>query len=635
MLTDGLLGSTIVRESLVTISSALIVCSLVVTAATTPCPGQCTCLDTGFEVRVKCVGPFNELPIGIPVGVTSLVLSGADRSDAALESIGRETFRNFTRLQELNINRVRLKYLHDEAFRRLSKLSKLILSGNEIERIPPSLFVNLYNLVFVDFSDNLIDELPGDLLLLPRLSVLSLKNNKIQNLSSGIFENVARLQFLDVSGNPLQHVQAETFRGLPLLRTIRMNNCSFVEINNYLLYYLQNITTIELKDNKLSKMDATLFNTTLKLKELHLDGNEIIYLEPGFLHGLKLRTLGLSRNKIVSMSIGAFQQFTTEILKLNDNWIKYLSPALFRHMNETLRFLYLGGNPLTNIQKSTFFGLPRLRTLDLSRTRIASLPVDLFAGLELQFVNLSRNNFSSFDNETLQSLRPVELVDLRGNPWECTCHIRPLQRWLIANSYGQDCPPGGSRLHPFKLFTEMRKEFNCLECGTYPSIYRGRNLLDLSPEETQQCEFIETTTTSPIPLPPVIPSRITLLEIILLVIAAILLLTIIILIIVCCYLKNKSKRHKYDVQRSSASAAAVALHTAEHSHWSHFPGSPEVASDAAWGNPELWSIEAIECVDAAKISKNTNVNGVDSNHYNSAYHNPSAKQTVARLESVL
>jgi Leucine-rich repeat (LRR) protein len=122
-----------------------------------------------------------------------------------LDSIGAETFCNFTSLKKLNLIRLEIKEVSVEAFKGLSRLEELYLKFNEIRNLELGMFDDLVNLRY-----------------------LSLEENKLQTLEPGLFRSLNKLDVLKLSHNPLRTDQHEdAFLGLENLSCLYLKNTPF------------------------------------------------------------------------------------------------------------------------------------------------------------------------------------------------------------------------------------------------------------------------------------------------------------------------------------------------------------------------------------------------------------------------
>nr|XP_046224302.1 leucine-rich repeat-containing protein 19-like [Oncorhynchus gorbuscha] len=150
-------------------------------------------------------------------------------------------------------------------------------------------------------------------------------------------------------------------------------NCSFKTLQFIPSNYSQTITKLILSNNRieLSSADEAALKNYSNLIELHLDGN----------------------------------------------WLNDLPGKLFEAMSK-LEVLNLSHNNISRVEPKALAGLVNLKELDLSYNRLQSLPLHLLDDLKkLSFLGLAGNTLRELDI----SVNSLEVLDLQGNPWNCSC----------------------------------------------------------------------------------------------------------------------------------------------------------------------------------------------------------------------
>ncbi|XP_032639794.2 leucine-rich repeat-containing protein 19 [Chelonoidis abingdonii] len=131
-------------------------------------------------------------------------------------------------------------------------------------------------------------------------------------------------------------------------------------------------------------------------------------------------------------------------ITLNDTDKKVLQ--LFINLTE----LYLNENAITVLHNNTFCNLSELTILDISSNYISTIEQAAFKGLnQLSILYLNHNKISQLDSDPITSLKKLmilslqdnllkyfdvkasfKLITLNGNPWNCSCGLLSLQKWL-------------------------------------------------------------------------------------------------------------------------------------------------------------------------------------------------------------
>ncbi|KAM8952440.1 SLIT and NTRK-like protein 3 [Pelodytes ibericus] len=177
---------------------------------------------------------------------------------------------------------------------------------------------------------------------------------------------------------------------------------------------------------------SELLPRPLNAKKLYLSGNLIqkIY-RSDFWNFSSLDLLHLGNNRISYVQDGAFINLPNlKSLYLNGNDIERLTPGMFRGL-QSLHYLYFEYNMIREIQPAAFSLMPNLQLLFLNDNLLRTLPTDAFAGTSLTRLNLRNNHFLYLPvTGVLEHLNAIVQIDLKQNPWDCTCDIVPLKQWI-------------------------------------------------------------------------------------------------------------------------------------------------------------------------------------------------------------
>ncbi|XP_063394647.1 uncharacterized protein LOC134679623 [Cydia fagiglandana] len=169
---------------------------------------------------------------------------------------------------------------------------------------------------------------------------------------------------------------------------------------------------LDLSENKLTTLqnDAFASANLLNLQRLYLSSCSVKFIRQHAFRALvNLVELDLSKNNIQSVPSHAFDSISE------------------------LRELRLTKNSIIKVRDDAFIAVPHLVRLSLSENKIAEIEPRAFTGLEgsLEYLELDKNKLHVLHVAVLAPLRSLKGLELAGNPWECTCALRPMRDWMI------------------------------------------------------------------------------------------------------------------------------------------------------------------------------------------------------------
>lgn len=321
----------------------------------------------------------------------------------------------------------------------LPTLRFLKISANSLQRLEPLVFDNVSSLEELDLSYNNLTELPEGIFgKLTRLRVLKLQYNHIRHLSWDTFDDNRELEELDLSHNPLKIIYQEWFKNLEQLRILNVAATGLMTIDHETFHFTTGLQQLDLSENLLSAVP----NYGLKM-----------------IHNLK--KLILNENPIKSINDESFEMlFTLEDLELcNLPKLTEIQAKSFSDLRN-LKKLTIADNPnLVHIDPYAFYGIINFTVTSDSRDRIKSHQINL------KHISLSGNRLSSL-NQFSFPWCSLEFLDLRKNPWNCTCSLS----WI------HDCfPVMGDPRFVFVMSSCHTKSYLLISqyrCAQ-PSKYRG------------------------------------------------------------------------------------------------------------------------------------------------------------------
>ncbi|KAA0718488.1 PH domain leucine-rich repeat protein phosphatase 1 [Triplophysa tibetana] len=313
----------------------------------------------------------------------------------------------FSRLRSLNLSNNQLGGfpLHICS---ISTLTEVNLSCNHLTSIHPDVG-NMTNLQTFVLDGNLLSSLPAELGSLQRLAYLGLSFNEFTQVPS-VLERLPAVERLCMAGNKLTVLTLQTFRLLTLKHVdLRLNHISSVIPDEP--EFLRHVTQLDVRDNRLSELDASLFP---RLEVLHCQRNRIAHLR---LCGSMLKALYASNNELEVLDVSpvasnlTYMDISRNCMKSLPDWLsesKKLEVLDVSHNNITelpswlfcsgsLRKILVGHNQLKRLPER--MERPLVEVLDVQHNQLIELPCNLFLKSESKMAKLEE----------------LEEVDLSGN----------------------------------------------------------------------------------------------------------------------------------------------------------------------------------------------------------------------------
>ncbi|KAF7668354.1 hypothetical protein LDENG_00020420 [Lucifuga dentata] len=294
-------------------------------------------------------------------------------------------------LQTLDLKRNKLTSLAPDVFSRLTNLTFLNLGRNSIKKLPPTIFHCLTNLRELMLYNNELEVLEAGIFdKLVNLEELKVHQNRIASLSPKVFWSLRNLRVLGLSSNQLQAVPEKSFYNMPKLSLLALFNNPLLSLLDELMGHMPYITKFYLFGTNLTTVPDNLFANMSGLLELNFHLNE------------KLREL----------------------------------PSELFCCLPNLQKLSLRSNDLQQLHPHLFSGLNTLTTLLLNDNKLQSLPEGIFQDLlRIDFIDLKNNHLKTLPGEIFSANRGLRHLSLSGNPWDCTCSIRGIAKWIRHNKY--------------------------------------------------------------------------------------------------------------------------------------------------------------------------------------------------------
>ncbi|KAA0200562.1 hypothetical protein HAZT_HAZT004559 [Hyalella azteca] len=318
-----------------------------------------------------------------------------DLSYNALVDIPKDALRHLAALEWLNLQGNQIAEVTRDDWNGLrDTLMSLFLAENNIDYVPPHSLTDFRKLLWLNLDDNNMNRLERDSLS-RSINTLSLNHNLITSFPSDIVSEFKDLTWLYLRGNLID----------------RLPDRGFV--------FPKTIDKLDLGENFISFIPDHLFNSTLSVRDLHFDFNLLTEIQPNAFQGLNPSRLYLSANAIYNITDRAFlggPEETLVMLDLEKNNLGGVPKAL--SFLKSLRYLYLPGNQITEIQRDAFKGsCHKLEALSLSGNFLNSIPrVALENCSMINHLNLGHNRIEQIDPEDFSTWGDnLETLVLRNN----------------------------------------------------------------------------------------------------------------------------------------------------------------------------------------------------------------------------
>uniref|UniRef100_G3T843 Toll like receptor 8 n=1 Tax=Loxodonta africana TaxID=9785 RepID=G3T843_LOXAF len=275
-------------------------------------------------------------------------------------------------------------------------------------------------------------------------------NGNGQVLHGTEFSAVPHIKYLDLTSNRLDFDDDKALTELVELEVLDLSyNAHYFRIAGvtHRLGFITNLTQLKVLNlSHNSIYTLTEYNlTSMSLEELVFSGNRLDllwnYEDDRYWHLFtflrNLTRLDLSFNNLRRIPNEAFRNLPHSLreLYINNNVLNFFNWTLLQHFPH-LRLLDLSRNKLSTLTNSLSAFTSSLQTLLLRQNRISHLPSGFFSeARSLAHLDLSSNLLKMINKSTLQTKTATNLaiLELGGNPFDCTCDIGDFRRWMDEN----------------------------------------------------------------------------------------------------------------------------------------------------------------------------------------------------------
>lgn len=417
----------------------------------TICPSSCQCNPNG---AVMCVGKIiTDIPTQMPLQIYLLQFD-----DTNITVINNQSLAGQVLLFRFSLTKSRLHTIHPKAFQFVQQLRSVKLSTNELATLPAQVFSPLVMLEQLHLDGNQLETISPDMLEgLDGLLDLDLNSNKLSNLSSDVFDGLTKLIFLNLGKNSIKKLPPTIFHSLTNLKQLIIYNNELETLEAGIFDELVKLEELKLHHNQITNLPPQVFWSLRNLKILTLSSNRLKAIpEKSFYNMPKLGKLTIYNNPLLYLpeqlmgdmpDITEFYLFATNLTTVPGNLFANLSglQSLHFHLNEqlselppdlfcchpNLQKLSLKLNNLVHLHPQLFSRLTTLVSLLLSNNKLQSLPENIFRSLrQLSSLDLMNNNLKTLQGDTFLSNTVLRSLTLSGNPWNCSCSIRGIAKWI-------------------------------------------------------------------------------------------------------------------------------------------------------------------------------------------------------------
>ncbi|KAG5876067.1 hypothetical protein JTB14_027524 [Gonioctena quinquepunctata] len=313
------------------------------------------------------------------------------------------------------------------------------MNYDSIGTLNPESFKCLNRVNYLSLADNNLEEIPDKLWKeMPKIGTLDLGRIKIKNIFDNSFSGLPNLKCLVLPGNQISHVDSnsipkqiqrvhlgrnymrdlnDSLKNLPQLGWLFINSNSLTNLDGQLPRSAPNLKMIHASNNNLENLPAQLKNYPL-LDSVFFEKNRLKALDGAVSKCDRLMRLALDYNEISTLTEDDFEGTTLlTSLPLGYNGITTLNNSLIHPRN--LNFLNLTFNQFVEFslqedQPLIWWNI-KLNEIKLDHNPIESL-IGAFSGSsELLRLNLRFNKLKKISPEDLIGLEQLRLLDVSHN----------------------------------------------------------------------------------------------------------------------------------------------------------------------------------------------------------------------------
>eukprot|EP01138_Halocafeteria_seosinensis_P009975 gb/GECG01010187.1/.p1 GENE.gb/GECG01010187.1/~~gb/GECG01010187.1/.p1 ORF type:complete len:1262 (+),score=152.44 gb/GECG01010187.1/:1-3786(+) len=357
-------------------------------------------LNTGSLQQLSMVSAFDndQEPI-----LTSTLLSGLTTlrhlylNQNTFEMFEQNPFADLTSLRTLNLRGVTVKgdaTLPSGVFTGLQSLQKLDLGKSSFSAIDGTPFKGAHGspkqLMRVDWEGGHLSSLStGSFSGLDGLRNLNLDGNKLGpailsggSVLSGL-PSLEKLQMNKQEGGK-SPLMKSSFKGLKNLLEVELSSSNVMSIEEDAFSQSGAIESVDLSENKLSRIRKNAFRGVSSLMFLDLSSNEIDMIDDiAFPERIDLREVQLNSNAIGEFHLSWLRNAPSlELLNLSHNSMERFVNDATDSRFDRFHTLTLNHNQLGVMQATSFTGFPNMEELELNQGGVTEFEAGIFSGLD-------------------------------------------------------------------------------------------------------------------------------------------------------------------------------------------------------------------------------------------------------------